>query len=157
MTPGRTRQALAQFVRSLVSYRSKYDEGMASSLSVEADFPNFIRAENRGKKIFLRRLRDVCHLPPNQAAVFSDPVPQNNGLDAGGKSADLGVADVTFNASRRGNSSRRRSATSSRPGRTCTTAASRRCRTWSSTTATASSAHPNLDPRLGGPGGRTPA
>jgi cytochrome c peroxidase len=96
VTPERTARALAQFVRSLVSYRSKYDEGLAKVESVRADFPNFTAQENQGKGLFLQRCA-TCHLPPGQTAVFVVPRPLNNGLDADARVADIGVADVTFN------------------------------------------------------------
>jgi cytochrome c peroxidase len=91
----RTARALAQFVRSLVSYRSKFDRGMAEVETVREDFPNFTRQENRGKGIFLRNCA-VCHLPPGQAAVFSQTEPRNNGLDGADPVKDLGKSDITF-------------------------------------------------------------
>jgi cytochrome c peroxidase len=96
VTSERIARALAQFVRSLVSFQSKYDEGLARGASVRADFPNFTVQENHGKAIFLRRCA-VCHLPPGQSAVFTMPRPRNNGLDADINVADAGVADVTLN------------------------------------------------------------
>lgn len=89
-------RALAQFVRSLVSFQSKYDEGLVKAGSARTDFPNFTDQENRGKRVFLRRCA-VCHLPAQQEAVFYLPRPQNNGLDADASVADVGLADVTFN------------------------------------------------------------
>src|SRR5205823_13536673 len=86
----RTAKALAQFVRSLVSYQSKYDEGVAQVRSRNDDFPNFTREENRGKAIFMQRCAN-CHMAGQQDAVFFTQNPQNNGLDADGKVADLGV------------------------------------------------------------------
>src|SRR5947209_14896889 len=80
VTQERTARALAQFVRALVSYRSKFDQGLARAESLRDDFPNFDRRENRGKGLFLRNCA-VCHLPPGQAAVFSLTEPRNNGLD----------------------------------------------------------------------------
>ena len=94
VSSNRTAQALAQFVRSLVSYQSKYDAGMAKVSTVSDTFPNFTREENRGKDIFLRSCAN-CHLPTGQGAVFTASRPQNNGLDANAKVADLGRADVT--------------------------------------------------------------
>ena len=91
----RTAKALAQFVRSLVSYQSKYDEGVAQVVTAGQPFPNFSREENRGKDIFLRVCAS-CHQPAGQDAVFLSPVPQNNGLDANAALADLGRADVTL-------------------------------------------------------------
>jgi cytochrome c peroxidase len=96
VTSERIARALAQFVRALVSWGSKYDEGLAQAGSVGAAFPNFTPRENRGKTIFLRQCA-VCHLPPGQEAVFYMLRPRNNGLDANARVADVGVADVTFN------------------------------------------------------------
>jgi cytochrome c peroxidase len=96
VTPERTARAVAQFVRSLVSYRSKYDEGAAKVRNRGEDFPNFSRRENHGKAIF-NRLCATCHMPGGQDAVFTTDRPRNNGLDADTKGPDLGVADVTFN------------------------------------------------------------
>ncbi len=101
ITKDHTAKALAQFVRSLVSYQSKFDEGMAKAETVGDDFSNFTREENRGKTIFLRNCAS-CHLPGNQGAVFTSPRPQNNGLDADAKVADLGVADITFDRNQAG-------------------------------------------------------
>src|SRR5262249_29225595 len=92
VTKERTAKALAQFVRSLQSYRSKYDEGVVQVRSRNDEFPNFTREENRGKAIFLRNCAS-CHMPGGQDAVFSAQNPQNNGLDADVKVPDLGIAD----------------------------------------------------------------
>jgi cytochrome c peroxidase len=96
VTKERTAKALAQFVRALISYQSKYDQGLAKVESVDDAFPNFTAKENRGKTLFLRHCAR-CHLPNGQGAIFQLLRPQNNGLDATAKVADLGVADVTFN------------------------------------------------------------
>lgn len=48
----RISKALAQFVRSLVSTTSRYDEGRAQVDSLMDDFPNFTTMENRGKELF---------------------------------------------------------------------------------------------------------
>jgi cytochrome c peroxidase len=95
ITQERTAKALAQFLRSLVSYQSKYDEGLAKVASVRADFQNFSVQENRGKALFVNNCAS-CHLP-GQDAHFSTIVPANNGLDADFKSADGGVGDITLN------------------------------------------------------------
>jgi cytochrome c peroxidase len=101
VTPRRLARALAQFVRSLVSYRSKYDEGLARVGSVRDDFPNFSAEENRGKTLFLGRCA-TCHLPGGQAAHFFMNRPLNNGLDLDFKNADGGVGDLTLNGSQFG-------------------------------------------------------
>jgi cytochrome c peroxidase len=88
-------KALAQFLRSMVSCRSKYDEGLAKAKSVRDDFPNFTAQENRGKALFLSNCA-VCHLP-GQDAHFSMVFPANNGVDSDYKNADGGVGDITLN------------------------------------------------------------
>ncbi len=94
ITPERTARALAQFLRSMVSCRSKYDEGRARGGSARDDFENFTHQENRGKALFLNNCA-VCHLP-GQDAHFVMVAPSNNGLDADVKSSDGGVGDVTL-------------------------------------------------------------
>jgi len=46
--------ALAQFVRSIQSFDSKYDEGRLQVNNNGQDFPNFTAQENQGKQLFLR-------------------------------------------------------------------------------------------------------
>jgi cytochrome c peroxidase len=95
VTPERIGRALAQFLRSMVSCRSRYDEGRATVKSVRDDFPNFTVQENRGKALFVSNCA-ICHLP-GQDAHFSMIAPANNGLDADYKNADGGVGDITLN------------------------------------------------------------
>ncbi|HCS19942.1 MAG TPA: cytochrome-c peroxidase [Bacteroidetes bacterium] len=83
ITETRMQQALAQFVRSIQSFDSKYDAGRAQ-VNTDADFfPNFSTAENAGKAIFLA--------PPNQGGAGCQgchrapefdiaPNTQNNGV-----------------------------------------------------------------------------
>ncbi|MBK7344467.1 MAG: c-type cytochrome [Saprospiraceae bacterium] len=91
----RISRGLAQFVRSIISYRSKYDIGRSTFPALfngqgEEPFPNFTAEENRGKEIFF--------LPPPAGAGcatchgtdnFVAPGPRNNGLDS--DPTDLGV------------------------------------------------------------------
>jgi cytochrome c peroxidase len=153
VTKERTAKALAQFVRSLVSYRSKFDEGLAKAGTIREEFPNFTGHENRGRSLFLQRC-GVCHLSQGQSAVFFGPGPQNNGLDLNGKVADLGVADVTFNRFQAGlfKSPSLRNIEYTAPymhdGRFNTLV--QVIEHYS----TGVKAHPNLDPFLRGPGGR---
>src|SRR5439155_20575673 len=79
ITPERTARALAQFLRSLVSYQSKYDEGLAKARVARADFENFTAEENRGKTLFLQRCAN-CHMSGGQSAHFFMNRPLNNGL-----------------------------------------------------------------------------
>jgi cytochrome c peroxidase len=95
ITTERTAKALAQFLRSMVSYQSKYDEGRAKAASARDDFENFTVQENRGKALFMNSCA-VCHLP-GQDAHFTMFTPANNGLDEDYKKADGGVGDITLN------------------------------------------------------------
>jgi cytochrome c peroxidase len=90
-------RALAQFLRSMVSHQSKYDEGRAKASSRNDSFANFTREENRGKQTFMRACA-TCHLPRGQDAHFIMLRPLNNGLDASTTKNDGGVGDITLNA-----------------------------------------------------------
>jgi cytochrome c peroxidase len=52
-TEARMQTALAQFVRSIQSFDSKYDVGRAQVANDGAPFPNFTALENAGKTLFL--------------------------------------------------------------------------------------------------------
>jgi cytochrome c peroxidase len=95
VTQERIGKALAQFLRSMVSCRSKYDAGLAKVKSVRDDFHNFTVQENRGKALFVSNCA-ICHLP-GPDVNFLMIAPANNGLDADYKTADGGVGDITFN------------------------------------------------------------
>jgi len=95
ITKERVGKALAQWLRSLVSYQSKYDEGMNQVLTVREDFPNFTAEENRGKRLFLARCAS-CHMPNGQSAHFIMNRPRNNGLDSDVVHTDGGVGDITL-------------------------------------------------------------
>ncbi len=92
----RTAKALAQFLRSLVSCHSKYDEGLAKARNVRDDFESFTAEENRGKTLFLDRCAS-CHMPGGQSAHFFMDRPRNNGLDADIRKTDGGVGDLSLN------------------------------------------------------------
>jgi cytochrome c peroxidase len=94
VTRERIGQALAQFLRSMVSCRSKYDVGLAKVTSVRDDFPNFTVQENRGKALFVSNCA-ICH-QPGQDVNFLMITPANNGLDADHKHTDGGVGDITL-------------------------------------------------------------
>jgi len=78
-------QALAQFIRSMVSFTSKYDAGRAQVANMADAFPNFTEQENRGKDLFLKPLAlgglncYACHY--TEAFICPDRGPINNGLD----------------------------------------------------------------------------
>jgi cytochrome c peroxidase len=95
VTERRIALALAQFLRSLVSYRSRYDQGIAHASSVMAPFANFTRQENHGKALFVRSCAR-CHLPGEEHDFFGR-VPGDNRAGAPAR-ADGGLGDVTLNA-----------------------------------------------------------
>jgi cytochrome c peroxidase len=95
ITTARIGRALAQFIRSMVSYRSRYDVGRATAQVNTADFENYTVQENRGKALFLRNCA-LCHLP-DQDAHFVMVEPVNTGLDDDTAHTDGGVADITLN------------------------------------------------------------
>ncbi|CAM4403768.1 cytochrome-c peroxidase [Zobellia nedashkovskayae] len=90
--------ALSQFIRSMVSYESKFDEGLAQTQDIEEDFPNFTTSENRGKQLFMSNQTRCfdCHA----TNVFVGDQARNNGLDA--NLTDLGVGGVTGNTNELG-------------------------------------------------------
>ncbi len=88
-------KALAQFVRSMVSYQSKYDEGRVMVTDRNADFPNFTAQENLGKHIFMTNLNVNCFGCHNTDAFITDN-PRNNGLKA--TSTDQGIFIHTQNS-----------------------------------------------------------
>ncbi len=97
VTSERISLALAQFVRSLVSFGSRYDEGRAQVSSATVDFPNFTDEENEGKAIFMNTPMApngagcaVCHQGETMSAASAD----NNGLDID-SSSDDGYGGVT--------------------------------------------------------------
>jgi cytochrome c peroxidase len=96
VTEQRIAKALAQFVRSLVSYQSRYDEGRARTQSARADFDSFTRQENRGKALFMRNC-GTCHMKDGNEHFFV-PAPANTGLRGSDVKADGGVGDVTLRA-----------------------------------------------------------
>jgi cytochrome c peroxidase len=77
-------RALSQFVRSIVSYQSKYDAGRLTFSTTlppppNAPFPNFTAEENRGKEIFLSPIGGCA--PCHGSETFTAPQEKNNGLD----------------------------------------------------------------------------
>lgn len=72
-------KALAQFVRSMVSYASKYDEGRSAVSERTVDFPNFSQEENAGKKIFMSNTKVNCFGCHNTDVFIGDNA-RNNGL-----------------------------------------------------------------------------
>lgn len=99
ITSGRISAALSQFVRSIVSYQSKYDAGRgtlppAPAPPPNAAFPNFTPQENRGKEVFLTPTLGGC-AACHGSETFTAPEEKNNGLDAA--TTDRGFGAVTNN------------------------------------------------------------
>ena len=93
ITETHVEQALAQFVRAMISSSSRWDAGYAQVFSptapnraLDVDLPNFNRQENRGRQLFMTDVPQggagcsSCHLPPT-FALAADA--RSNGLDAG--------------------------------------------------------------------------
>lgn len=91
ITEDRIQQALSQFVRSIQSFDTKYDEGRAQAGNDGIPFSNFTMQENQGKNLFLAPPQfdgngsrigggigcAGCHTPPE----FSiEPNTLNNGI-----------------------------------------------------------------------------
>lgn len=56
ISESRTQSAFAQFIRSIYSFDSRFDIGLATAPNINALFQNFSQLENQGKNIFLHRL-----------------------------------------------------------------------------------------------------
>lgn len=87
-------KALAQFVRSMVSYDSKYDEGRSMVSERTIDFPNFSQEENAGKKIFMSNTKVNCFGCHNTDVFIGDNA-RNNGLYE--RNTDEGIYTHTQN------------------------------------------------------------
>jgi cytochrome c peroxidase len=104
ITAERISLALAQFARSILSYRSRFDVGLAAAGTVAAPFSNLTPEENQGRALFFGRAGcATCHVdsgpptgaPPANQAVFLILRATNNGLDATSDGGDLGVGGIT--------------------------------------------------------------
>jgi len=94
-------KAMAQFMRSLVSFDSKFDRAaQEAGGDYSQDFNSFTAAENLGKSLFINGVGGVaeigcahCHIPP----TFSMPKSFNNGLDLEYVDKGLGARDLPSN------------------------------------------------------------
>jgi cytochrome c peroxidase len=94
ITEERMQLALAQFVRSIQSFDSRFDQGMAQvNNDFTVPFPNFSTHENHGKDFFMDPPPNGagcagCHRPPE---FDIDPLSLNNGVipTADGSGIDL--------------------------------------------------------------------
>ncbi len=109
VTMDRISKALAQFMRSMSSFDSKYDEGFATDANGFMDLPNFTDQENRGRALFISPFPPIippfendpdpapffgcanCHVNPtfSQFAGFDG----NNGvIGVAGKSSEIDIS-----------------------------------------------------------------
>jgi cytochrome c peroxidase len=101
ITSDKVSKALAQFVRSIVSYSSKYDIGRAATGNPNANFTNFTAEENTGKALFFNTIANgggnciSCHT--TEAFINGNGGPLNNGLDA--TTTDIGAGNGRFKTS----------------------------------------------------------
>ena len=83
ISENRLQETLAQFVRSIQSFDSRFDEGFDQAGAIGPDFPNYTDQENLGKRLFVN--------PPNQNGIGCmgchrapefdiDPNSRNNGI-----------------------------------------------------------------------------
>lgn len=80
VTADRISKALAQFLRSIVSLQSKYDQGLADN------FAHFTQQELDGKALIRRAFCTECHSDLSHEANFTNPsflVVENSGLNTG--------------------------------------------------------------------------
>lgn len=101
VTSTRIAKAVAQFMRAMVSFDSKFDRAAQSVNNIYSqDFPGFSAAENLGKSLFINGLDGIaeigcahCHLLP----TFGMTAAANNGLDLKYQDKGLGARDVPNN------------------------------------------------------------
>lgn len=101
VTSDRIAKAVAQFMRAMVSFDSKFDRAAnATGGDYSSDFKDFTTEENLGKSLFIDGVGGVaeigcahCHVPP----TFGMPKSFNNGLDAHYTDRGLGARDVPSN------------------------------------------------------------
>ncbi|MCI5080423.1 MAG: c-type cytochrome [Saprospiraceae bacterium] len=89
ITSPRITEALQEFLNSLLSVNSRFDEGMDRKQNAFSDFPNFNSMENMGKQLFQANCSS-CHgsnMSQNNETVA------HNGLDA--VTTDPGVGAIT--------------------------------------------------------------
>lgn len=92
VTETRMQKAMGQFIRSIQSFDSKFDAGMAQVSGPNQDFPNYTAQENQGKQLFFAPPGApiagagcvACHKAPE---FDIDPKSGNNGV--------IGVAGST--------------------------------------------------------------
>lgn len=89
VTTERIAKALAQFIRSIQSFDSRFDKGRLTH-SINDDFTNFTAEENLGKALFFDLKKGNCGGCHYTEAFVMD-VPRNNGLDIWESTADKDI------------------------------------------------------------------
>ncbi len=95
VTSERIAKSIAQFIRSMVSYQSKFDKALAKhngELTAETTLSGLSALENIGMSVFISEEKGncaSCHIPP----TFSAPEATNIGLDV--VYEDKGVGKTT--------------------------------------------------------------
>jgi cytochrome c peroxidase len=94
----RIARAMGQFIRSMESFNSRFDQAAGSDFS--KDFEKFTDDENLGKSLFINGVAGIaeigcahCHMPP----TFAMPKSFNNGLDLKYSDKGLGERKVDSN------------------------------------------------------------
>lgn len=85
----RVNLALTQFVRSIVSYDSRYDVGRAMVDSFRMDFPNFTELENRGKELYMSPFSEELTIPLSETRVQQGPQGPAGSPAGGGSSTTI--------------------------------------------------------------------
>ena len=98
ITEERIQSALAQFVRSIQSFDSKFDVGLAQVSNINDDFPNFTEEENLGKEVYLKvpvkggAGCNTCHVAPE---FDIHPLSLNNGvIGVAGNPAEIDITNT---------------------------------------------------------------
>ena len=96
ITEARMQSALSQFVNSIVSFDSRFDEGRAITADVFLPFDNYTFDENRGKNLYMSGPEDNgagcrrCHADP-EYSVFQD----SGHIGTIGVAGDANATDLT--------------------------------------------------------------
>lgn len=101
VTSQRIARAVAQFMRALISFDSKFDQALVEAGGdASQEFESFTDEENFGKSLFIDGVGGVaeigcahCHVPP----TFNMPKSFNNGLDRNYADRGLGAREVPSN------------------------------------------------------------
>ncbi len=97
-------KALAQFVRAMYSFNTKYDRGIEVMRNIFEDFPNFTAQENLGKDVFSGKATPeviascvTCHMPNATPLHFASDIPEgaNQVIFSGAETDNIGLDDTT--------------------------------------------------------------